>query len=166
MAAPKGNRFWEARTTHGAPHKYDAMTLWKACVEYFHWVEDNPLKEEKVFHNQGNVTRATVSKMRAMTMDGLYTFLDISPQSWKNWRTTEGLMETVQRVERIIRDQKFSGAAADLLNSNIIARDLGLTERIEAKQDVTTKRDQMETDQLERLLSVTMEELNKARTLQ
>ena len=29
-------------------------------------------------------------------------------------------------IEKIIRDQKFTGASADLLNANIIARDLGL----------------------------------------
>jgi hypothetical protein len=37
-------------------------------------------------------------------------------------------------VEEIIRTQKFEGASADLLNPNIIARDLGLAD----KQDNTT----------------------------
>lgn len=33
------------------------------------------------------------------------------------------------RVEQIIRQQKFEGAAAELLNPNIIARDLGLADK-------------------------------------
>ena len=34
-------------------------------------------------------------------------------------------------MEQIIRTQKFEGAAAELLNPNIIARDLGLADRSE-----------------------------------
>lgn len=34
-------------------------------------------------------------------------------------------------MEEIIRTQKFEGASADLLNPNIIARDLGLAEKQE-----------------------------------
>ncbi|MDC9826565.1 terminase small subunit, partial [Devosia sp. ZB163] len=39
------------------------------------------------------------------------------------------------RVDEIIRAQKFEGAAAGLLNPNIIARDLGLAD----KQELTGK---------------------------
>ena len=33
------------------------------------------------------------------------------------------------KAESVIRSQKFAGAAADLLNANIIARDLGLADK-------------------------------------
>jgi len=96
-------------------------------------VQDNPLLEEKVFHTNGLITKATVTKMRAMTLDGLCLFLDISFQTWDSWRTSRpDLSDVITRIERTIRDQKFSGAAADLLNPLIIARDLGLRD----KQDV------------------------------
>jgi hypothetical protein len=36
----------------------------------------------------------------------------------------------------VILDQKFTGAAADLLNPNIIARDLGLTDKKEVSGDL------------------------------
>lgn len=65
-------------------------------------------------------------KMRAMTIDGLCLFLDIDPQTWANYKAKEDFFGIVSKVERVIRDQKFTGAAADLLNPNIIARDLGL----------------------------------------
>ncbi|EII8497315.1 hypothetical protein ABMX35_004036 [Escherichia coli] len=38
-------------------------------------------------------------------------------------RADEGFCGVTTRAEDIIYDQKFSGAAADLLNANIIARD-------------------------------------------
>lgn len=131
MSAPIGNRFWEARSSHGRNPRFpNPDALWEACLEYFEWVEENPLQEEKMFQFQGTIVRDTVSKMRAMTIGGLCVFLDITHQSWIDYRNRDDFFEVVTRVEEIIRTQKFTGAAADLLNANIIARDLGLSEKI------------------------------------
>jgi len=129
-----GNRWWLARATSGPNPKFKTSgELLGACLEYLAYVQDNPLLEEKVFHTNGLITKATVTKMRAMTLDGLCLFLDISFQTWDSWRTSRpDLSDVITRIERTIRDQKFSGAAADLLNPLIIARDLGLRD----KQDV------------------------------
>lgn len=132
MAAPKGNRFWEARSSHGRKPIFESPEhLWEACCEYFTWVDDNPLYETKAFAYQGEVTQEAIPKMRAMTISGLCIFLDIGMTTWEQYRTREDFKGIVAMVERIIRNQKFTGAAADLLNSNIIARDLGLAERSE-----------------------------------
>ena len=58
-------------------------------------------------------------------------FIDISHDAWENYRDREGFVVVVSEIEAVIRDQKFSGAAADLLNANIIARDLGLKDKSE-----------------------------------
>lgn len=132
MAAPKGNRFWEARSSHGRkPIFSDPDALWDACIEYFSWVEENPLKEAQAFAYQGKVTVEELPKMRAMTVTGLCIFLDINRSTWDDYRSVEGLSNITTRVDEIIRDQKFSGAAAGLLNANIIARDLGLADKSE-----------------------------------
>ena len=67
--------------------------------------------------------------MRAMTIDGLTLFLGIDRRTWNAWRDQEDFSEVVMKADQVIREQKFAGAAADLLNPNIIARDLGLTEK-------------------------------------
>ena len=133
MAAPKGNQFWRARSSHGAKPKFaNPDDLWDACEQYFQWVVDNPLQEEKGFAFQGVVTKETFAKMRAMTLEGLQDFIDVHPSTWAEWRKPDhGLSEIVTRAERIVRRQKFEGAAADLLNPNIIARDLGLADKQE-----------------------------------
>lgn len=132
MAAPKGNRFWEARSSHGRNPKFaSADDLWNACCEYFQWVEDNPLWESKLFSYQGGVTEGVAPKMRAMTIDGLCLFLDVNVKTWRGWRGREDLAPVIERVESVIKSQKFAGAAADLLNPNIIARDLGLSDKID-----------------------------------
>lgn len=132
MAAPLGNQFWKARTKHGRDKLFaSAEVLWEACCEYFQWVEDNPLIEMKPFAYQGAITQEPVPKMRAMTVDGLCLFLDIANSTWHQWRSEKDFSEVVIRVESVIRSQKFAGAAADLLNANIIARDLGLADKSE-----------------------------------
>lgn len=137
MAAPKGNRFWEARSSHGRNPKFEsADALWAACCEYFEWVEANPLWEMKAFAYQGAVTQEPIAKMRAMTLTGLCLFLDIADSTWQTFRVREDLSVITTRAEKVIYDQKFSGAAADLLNANIIARDLGLKEQSQV-EDVT-----------------------------
>lgn len=132
MAAPKGNRFWEARSSHGRkPIFANADDLWIAACEYFEWVEENPLWEDKVTSFQGINTHEPLAKMRAMTVEGLCLFLDISKQAWSEYRQREGFGDVTSRIDDVIRSQKFAGAAADLLNANIIARDLGLSDKSE-----------------------------------
>lgn len=132
MAAPKGNRFWELRSSHGRnPIFQTPDDLWSAACEYFEWVEENPLWEDKVTSFQGVNTHEPVAKMRAMTIDGLCLFLDISDETWRAYKQKEGFSGVTTRIDKAIRSQKFAGAAADLLNANIIARDLGLADRSE-----------------------------------
>ena len=134
-----GNRFWEARSSAGPKPKFsDPEALWAACCEYFEWNEDNPLCEAKAFSYEGKVTLAELPKMRAMTIGGLCIFLDIDETTWRDWKDTRpDLSPIVTRAEAIIYQQKFTGAAADLLNPNIIARDLGLADKRELSGGVT-----------------------------
>lgn len=132
MAAPKGNRFWELRSSHGRRPIFSSPDdLWNAACEYFQWVEDNPLWEDKVTSFQGVNTHDPVAKMRAMTLDGLVLFLDIDDTTWRRYKEREDFSQVTTRIEKTIRSQKFAGAAADLLNANIIARDLGLADKSE-----------------------------------
>lgn len=137
MAAPKGNQFWKARSTHGRnPIFSNAADLETACEEYFEWVEENPLWEDKVTSFQGVNTHEPVAKMRAMTLDGLILFIDIDDRTWKRYKDQDDFCGVITRIEKAIRSQKFAGAAADLLNANIIARDLGLADKAEVSGSV------------------------------
>ena len=130
MQFKKGNKFWLARSSHGRkPIFSNPEQLRNACYEYFQWVEDNPLYEEKIFHSQGIITKDTITKMRAMTIGGLRIFLGICEQTWVNYKNNPDFLGVVKEVEEIIYNQKFTGAAADLLNPNIIARELGLADK-------------------------------------
>lgn len=152
MAPPIGNQFWKARSKHGRDRLFaSADLLWEACCEYFEWVEANPLWEMKAFAYQGVVTQEPVPKMRAMTLDGLCLFLDIEYETWRTWRNEKNDYSViVAKADKVIRDQKFAGAAADLLNANIIARDLGLAEKQETEHSGSIQINDMSDDELER----------------
>jgi hypothetical protein len=134
MAFQVGNRFWEQRSSHGRKPIFPTPDdLWNACCQYFEWVEANPLYEMKAFAYQGTVIQEPVAKMRAMTISGLLLYIDIDRKTWDLYRGRPDFVHIVTRVEDVIYQQKFAGAAADLLNPNIIARDLGLKDSTETE---------------------------------
>jgi hypothetical protein len=131
MAAPLGNRFWEVRSSHGRkPIFANPEKLWEAACEYFEWNESNPLWETKSYMYQGAPVQDQIPKMRAMTIEGLCLFLDISKQAWSEYKQRDGFGDVTSEIDSVIRKQKFEGASADMLNANIIARDLGLRDQI------------------------------------
>lgn len=158
MSAPKGNRFWEARSSHGRNPIFESPEqLWEACCEYFKWVEENPLYETKVFSYQGEVDPekgyVQVPKMRAMTISSMCLFLDICENTWTNYKQRDDFLRVTTEAEQIIYTQKFQGAAADFLNANIIARDLGLKDQQETKTTLKLNLTDMSSDELDRKIN-------------
>ena len=144
-----GNKFWMARSSHGPKPKFaDGDALWAACVEYFEWVEANPLKQSELVKFQGEAKVAELPKMRAMTLKGLCRFLDVGFDTWVKWRERVDLSHIVTRVEEIIYEQKLTGAAADLLNPSIIARELGLADKSEVRATHKVSAQDLTDDQL------------------
>lgn len=139
MAANKGNQFWKARATHGRDKIFKTPELlWSAACEYFQWVEDNPLEKAIVY--QGVVT-GQESLMRAMTISGLCIFLDVNNDYFTDFKdrlddNEKDFTRVINKIYEIIKTQKFEGASAGLLNPNIIARDLGLTDKKEVNGDI------------------------------
>lgn len=130
MAAPKGNQFWKVRSKHGRDKIFQKPeNLWDAAEEYFQWVEDNPLKEGKATQFQGKFVYGEVNKMRAMTIQGFCRFVHIDFTTWELYKERDDFIQVTRSIESVIYEQKFTGAAAELLSANIIARDLGLAEK-------------------------------------
>lgn len=126
----KGNQLWKLRNDPVKPLRFQAPNdLLDACIEYLNWLEKNPLIEEKAFAYQGEVTIARLNKMRMPTFEGLYVFLGIAKDTWHAYAKRKQYAPVVEHVTSIIRDTKLTGAAAGLLDSGLIIRDLGLAEK-------------------------------------
>ena len=130
MAAPKGNKYWIKRRQSGRKPAFDdANKLWRACISYFEWVEATPIKQEEIIKYRDSYDRIEFNKMRAMSKRGLCIFLGINRQTWESYKGRgEDFLGIITRVEDIIWEQKFTGAAAGVLNGSIIARELQLGE--------------------------------------
>jgi hypothetical protein len=152
MGAPEGNQFWKLRSKHGRDKIFESPDhLWEAACEYFDWCEVNPLMESEQAKGTAKAVKdeetgetifppnlIEIPKMRAFTWEGLELFLDVS--SFREYKTNpdyKDFSQVITRIEKVIYTQKFTGAAAGFLNPNIIARDLGLTDKIDSKNTNT-----------------------------
>lgn len=155
MAAPIGNQYWKLRSKDGRDKIFETPEdLADSINDYFQWCQLNPLKEAQVVKGKSfdtdekdgevvttvkNYEIIEVSKMRPFTLEGMCNYLDISVDGFKLYEKRKDFIGVTTRARQIIYNQKFEGAAANLLNANIIARDLGLIDR----KDVTTDGDKI-----------------------
>ena len=143
MAATKGNQFWKARSKHGRKKIFETPDLMlEAAFDYFQWVEDNPLTKAIIY--QGEVSANPEKLMRAMTIKGLCIYWGVNTFYLNDFVSNLNLekeqdkdfSQVVSTIKEIIETQKFEGASAGLLNPNIIARDLGLSDKKELSGSV------------------------------
>ena len=131
MSAPEGNQFWKFRSTHGREKLFKSPDLmWEAACDYFEWCETNPIEAGKAKLN------------RPFTIHGMCIYLDCNTSYFKNFKKQikeddplkEEFSSVIAKIEQIIYNQKFEGAAVGIFKENLIARDLGLID----KKDITT----------------------------
>ena len=134
MAAPKGNQFWKLRSKHGRDKLFATPELpWETACEYFDWIDNNPLIE--IDYVGKDATQVEKPHTRPYTLEGLVMYLDACTNYWKEFRkrcndnNEKDFIAIITRIEEIIRRQKFEGAACGFYNANIIARDLGLSDK-------------------------------------
>ena len=138
MAAPKGNKYWMLAQgfAKGNTKKFTPEEMQSKILEYFEWVDENPLMEaviqkKKVDRDHEEIELYPVPKMRPYTIQGLCIYLGISLVTWGVYKKRKAYTNIITHAENIIYNQKFEGAASGFFNPNIIARDLGLKDKSE-----------------------------------
>lgn len=107
----------------------------EAAVSYFEWAENTPLQQEEIKVVDKEVVRVNLNKVKAFSKTGLAQYLGMPVSrldSYKH-RKDPSWGEVVALIEETIYNQKFENAAAGLLNSSLISRELGLSD----KQEIT-----------------------------
>lgn len=132
-----GNQIWNLRSKHGRDKLFASPALMlEAAQEYFKWCDDNPFEEED-FRGK-DAERVVLHKMRPYTIQGLTNFLCVNLDYFndfnnslrgKNTKEAEDFSRVIAYIKQNIYNQKFSGAASGFFNANIIARDLGLSDK-------------------------------------
>lgn len=124
----------------------EPIDLWNAAVEYFEHVKNNPVEAPKLSTFEGQASVAIEPRPRMPTLAGLYAWLGISKRTWRRWcdpkanEHREDLAPVMSAIRDVMFDWKFSSAAAGTANANLIARDLGLGEKVSMDQTVEEKK--------------------------
>lgn len=130
MGAPKNNQFWKLRSKHGRNKIFESpKVLWEGACEYFEYIDNNPVEVED---NKGTKNVNTIKLKRPYTWTGLELFLGINSfEEYKSDKESyKDFSEIIRRIDKIIYTQKFEGATIGIFKENIIARDLGLADKV------------------------------------
>lgn len=123
-----GNKFWRSRPYLGRPRIFnDPEEIIEKALAYFDWVEENPLVEQKVF---GTGFKANLDKARPMSVGALCIHMGISKRVWTNYEDREEFKVACADVREVMDTYNFEIAVAGLANANIIARQLGLYDKV------------------------------------
>ena len=133
MAAPLENEYYLLRVRSGRHPEYTPEALLQRANEYFEWVEQNPFKEEVIFHAQGLITKDYVTKKRPLTLEGFCIYANIVKNTFYSYEKNKDFVNITSYIRETIENQQLELASAGFLNANIIARKLGLSDKSEVK---------------------------------
>jgi hypothetical protein len=129
-----GNSFAKGK---GRPLRFETPEdLENLLIEYLQWVEANPLYELKAF---GSGLTLRMPKMRAPSVLGFRAWSRTSSAVWDRYSDKDGYKDVIKDFEDMVFATNFEGAAAGLLSAAIIARKLGLSDKVETDQTVTVE---------------------------
>lgn len=133
--------YWKWRANTGRPKNLkNPKQLMLAAIEYFEWCDANPvIKNEMIKSGEHAGSIVAVPVPRPYTWMGLEMWLydksiiakldDYRANKKDNYSE---FSDTLTHITNIIRDQQLTGGLADIFNSNLISRVLGLTEKSES----------------------------------
>lgn len=136
MAAPKGNNYWQFRDKHGRDFKYTPELFWKEALKYFEYMSESVWnKKEAIKSGELAGKLIDIPTSTPMSIESFCLFADIDRGTWDNYESNEkpykDFFNIITRVRGIIESNQFEGATVGAYNPNIIARKLGLTEKVE-----------------------------------
>lgn len=134
MGAPKGNSFWKLRSKHGRDKIFETPELFiEAAYEYFEKCDENPWNKMEVVKTGQNAGQLLpVPTQKPYSIKALCLFIHITEQTFLNYEKDENykdFFEVFTHVRNIIENQQFEGATVGAYNANIIARQLGLSDK-------------------------------------
>lgn len=134
----KGNVFWQLADGFPRKKKFESPEqLFKLCLEYFKWCDENPLTSMSF---EGRDAKSCFTKkLRAYTWEGLAVHLGVAVKTLHDYRLLEthsSFHQTMSIIDSIIYTQKLTAAAAGLLSASLIGRHLGIAETVKTEHSV------------------------------
>jgi hypothetical protein len=106
----------------------DPRELWSACVEYFEWVEQNPVYSIQVQNQAGKAQETRTPRPRVPTENSLCVFIGVRRDTWDTWSDNQDseFFPVVEVARQYISETKLAGGMAETMNPGLVSRDLGL----------------------------------------
>lgn len=141
MGAPAGNQFWKMRSKHGRDRIFtEPNILLDAAYEYFKYQSDRAwLKKEAVKGGEFTGQIIDVPIASPFSLEGLCLFLGVHTKYLIEFEKglkpndveiDKDFSNIVTHIREVIYLQKSEGAIVGAYNASIIAKQLGLTEKI------------------------------------
>lgn len=131
--ANQGNEWWKIRSKHGRDTLFGSpQLLFEAFEEYSQWCKNNPDYATE-WKGRGLVK---IPLKRVLLMQSFLMYCGTHGDYWhefkqsKTYTNGKEWRDVVKLIEQTIYADKYNGAANGLLNSNLIIRDLKLSENI------------------------------------
>ncbi len=106
------DEIWNPSNEWEGDRKYNSESeVWDAARSYFNWCVEHEIR----------------GKPRAFTKRGLCVYMSITNDTWSNYKAIYPTVTSM--VDDIIFEQKFTHAAVDIFNANLISKDLGMMDR-------------------------------------
>lgn len=156
----KGNQVWRLRKKNGSVTKYQPGELLDKFEEYVDYCLRNPLQELQLVKFKEHYEEADVAKMRAMSVKGFCTFAGISESTFNYYKRKLDLAEEAELIQLYCENAQYEGAAAGLLQHQIVARMIGLADKKEMKVTVEDMNEQEALEELRALQAELMEALS------
>ena len=139
MSAEKGNKYWQFRNKHGRNFKYTPELFWDEAVKYFEWMEDRVWnKKDPIKSGEMADSLIDVPTQTPMSITSFCVFSDIDENTFQRYEKEIGYEDfwaVTKQIKAIIESQQFEGATVGAFNPNIIARKLGLSEKMQHSND-------------------------------
>jgi len=139
MSAEKGNKYWQFRNKHGRDFKYTPELFWDEAVKYFEWMEDRVWnKKDPIKSGEMADSLIDVPTQTPMSITSFCVFSDIDENTFQRYEKEIGYEDfwaVTKQIKAIIESQQFEGATVGAFNPNIIARKLGLSEKMQHSND-------------------------------
>lgn len=145
----KDSNYWEGRKKIGRPKDLKSPEqLWELACEYFQRCDNTPWL--RTDFKGKDAIEVHIPTSRPYTWSGFDDFLfeKIGLSRLQDYKDNKDgryseFAYIITRIGQIMRTQKFEGAAVGAFNPNIIAREIGLSEKTElelsSKKDFTIK---------------------------
>lgn len=145
------------RTTVGRTKKFTkGQDLWDAALKYFDDVDNNPLKETRVF---GSGYTVDVDLQIPYTTKGFCLHVGIDYMTFSRYKKLNELPEPTEdeillcdvanQIDSILYTQKIEGATAGKFNHQIVALQLGLAAKVKS-ETVTHDSSKMTADEIKK----------------